>query len=286
MADMTILRPSNRVLRLTRSVAGLVIPFLVLAFIILYIFPRDTERLFAWKIQPPMTAMMLAAAYAGGIYFFTRVLMTNEWHKVHVGFPPVFSFASLLGIATILHWDRFTHNHISFIAWAGLYFTTPFIVLAAWLRNRLQDTHTLEADDIALPLLVRAVIGAVGAFTLLIGLILFLVPGAIIAVWPWALTPLTARVMGAMFSLPGVVGLCIALDRRWSSAQIILQAQGFSILLILLAALRSFGDFDWTNIIAWLFVGGLTVFLMSIVLLSLAMEIWRRSPRPSPAATG
>ena len=49
-----------------------------------------------------------------------------------------------------------------------------------------------------------------------------------IAVWPWTLTPLTARVAGAMFALPGLVGLGIALDRRWSAARIILQAQAIS----------------------------------------------------------
>ena len=38
------------------------------------------------------------------------------------------------------------------------------------------------------------------------GLFLFLVPSAAISVWPWALTPLTARVMGAVFCL-GLAGI-------------------------------------------------------------------------------
>ena len=50
------------------------------------------------------------------------------------------------------------------------------------------------------------------------------------------LTPLTARVVGAMFALPGVVGLGIALEPRWSAARILLEAHACSIAMILIAA--------------------------------------------------
>ena len=75
---MAQINRSDRILPETRWVAALVIPFLIVAFIILYIFPQNTERLFAWKLQPTMSAMMLGAAYAGGIYFFTRLLLAGQ----------------------------------------------------------------------------------------------------------------------------------------------------------------------------------------------------------------
>ena len=235
----------NRILSETRWVAGLVIPFLVVAFIILFIFPNQTGMLFAWKIQPSMSAMMLGSAYAGGIYFFTGVLRSRQWHKVKVGFLPVIAFASLLGIATILHWDKFNHSHVSFFAWAGLYFTTPFIVSFVWLRNRKQDAGNSGEQDTIIPYTWRLIMGAFGSITLVISLFLFLQPGMLISLWPWTLTPLTARVMGAMFALPGLVGLGIALDKRWDAAILILQSQGFSLLLILIASILSSQDYDW-----------------------------------------
>lgn len=269
---MPELKPRNQILPETRWVAALVIPFLVVAFVILFILPQNTEQLFAWKIQPSMSAMMLGAAYAGGIYFFAGVLRSKEWHKVKVGFLPVTSFASLLGIATILHWDRFTHGQISFVAWAGLYFTAPFIVFAVWLRNRSQDSGQAEAQDAIIPSTARLVMGAFGIATLSISLFLFLQPAIMVELWPWKLTPLTARVMGAMFSLPGIVGLGIALDERWSAARLILQSQGFSILLILVAAVVARNDFDWANPGSWLFTGGLAAMLISIVILARQMQ--------------
>jgi hypothetical protein len=215
---------------------------------------------------------MLGAAYAGGIYFFTGVLRSKQWHKIKVGFLPVATFASLLGIATILHWDRFNHGHISFIAWAGLYFTAPFIVLAVWIRNRSQDSGQVGTQDAIIPSLVRLFIGAIGVVTLGISLFLFLQPMIMIGLWPWTLTPLTARVMGAMFALPGVVGLGIAFDMRWSAANIILQSQSFSILLILIAAVRAWRDFDWTKLTSWMFVIGLGLMLISIIILNIVIQ--------------
>src|SRR5207237_4114475 len=47
----------DRVRPLTRGVAYGIVPFLVVAFAVLYPWPDDTGRLFAWPIRPTMTAM-------------------------------------------------------------------------------------------------------------------------------------------------------------------------------------------------------------------------------------
>ncbi len=267
------------VLPVTHWLALFIIPFLVAASILLYIWPNNTDKTFAWTIKPSMTAMMLAAAYMGGIYFFVRVARARKWHTIKVGFLPVIAFASLLGIATILHWDRFNHSHISFVTWAALYFTTPFLVVAVWLRNRAYAQRQVEPDDLLLPWLLRAIIGFIGSITLLVSLFLFLAPQIMIAVWPWTLTPLTARVLGAMFSLPGIVGLGIAFEPRWSAARIILQSQSFSILMILIAAGRAWADFKPANIATYLFIAGLAGLLILIGLLYTGMEFARASKR-------
>ena len=119
----------DRVLRYTRVLSGVIVPFLLAAFVILYVFPGDTKRLFAWTIRPTMTPMVLASAYLGGAYFFVRVLRERRWAAVKTGFLSVALFASLLGVATVVHWDKFNHQHVSFWTWATLYFTTPFLVV-------------------------------------------------------------------------------------------------------------------------------------------------------------
>ena len=59
----------DRVLPLTRGVAYAIVPFLVVAFAVLYPWPSDTDRLFAWPIRPMITAMVLGSAYLGGAWF-------------------------------------------------------------------------------------------------------------------------------------------------------------------------------------------------------------------------
>jgi Ca2+/Na+ antiporter len=212
-----------------------------------------------------MTAMMLGSAYAGGVYYFSGLLMTRQWHRIKVGLLPVTTFASVLSITTILHWDKFNHGTLPFFAWSALYFTTPFIVFGLWLRNREQDTNQPDENDATIPQTLRFAIGAVGATTLAIAIFLFLNPTLMIQLWPWTLTPLTSRVMAAMFSLPGIVGLGLATDPRWSSAQIILQSQGFSIFLILIAVVRTRTELDWSVLGSWLFTIGLAGMLIGII---------------------
>jgi hypothetical protein len=265
----------DRVLPFTRGLAIVIIPFLVAASAILLIWPTRSGQLFAWPIQPPITAMMLGSAYLGGIYFFVRVAIARRWHTVQAGFLPVTTFASLLGVATWLHWDRFTHSHISFWTWAFLYFTT-FLVFGTWLWNRRFDPRVPGPSEVLLPKPARWLFFLAGLGTLTVAMLLFLQPALMIAIWPWKLTPLTARVVGAMFTLPGVLGLEFAFDHRWSSMQRILEAQALSIIFILLSAARDLANLKIDYIGTWLFVFGMLAFLVGIVVFYIIMQSRRK----------
>jgi hypothetical protein len=68
--------------------------------------------LFAWPIKPTMTPMVLASAYLGGAYFFVRVLSERHWNAIQAGFVSVTVFATLLGVATAIHWNKFNHHFL------------------------------------------------------------------------------------------------------------------------------------------------------------------------------
>ncbi len=63
----------DRVLRSTRITSAVLVPVLVTAAVILYLFPDDTERLFAWPMRPRPTALVMGAGYFVGAYFFARL---------------------------------------------------------------------------------------------------------------------------------------------------------------------------------------------------------------------
>lgn len=268
----------DRVLPLTRGVSLVIIPFLVVAFIVLYPWPADTARLFAWDVEPSLTPMILGSVYLGGAYFFLRAVRAKQWHTVKGGFVPVATFATLMGVATIAHWDRFTHTHVAFWLWAGLYFTTPFLIFWVWLANRRHDIAGTDAD-LLLPAATSRIIAVLGGLSVLTGLFLFVLPDRAADIWPWALTPLTARVLGAIFCL-GIAGLGALFDRRWSSARILLQVAALMLALIVAAGVRASADLDSANPMTWLIAAGFTAVLVAIAVLYLRMRA--RQARHAP----
>lgn len=284
MADGAADAGGTRVLPTTRVLAAVIVPFLVVAWGILYLRPEDTERLFAWPVGPPMTAMMLGAVYLGGAYFFVRVVRARTWEEVAAGFLPVAGFATLMGVATILHWDVFTAGHISFHVWAVLYFTTPFLVVAAWWVNR----RVARSEGPGGPVLsgrAQAVAGGLGVVAILVALTLFLWPEQLQQVWPWTLSPLTARVMAAMFVLGGA-GVAIARDPRWHAVRLLVQVTWVMLGLILLAAVLAWGDVDPGNVLTWVFLAWLVLVLAGSAFLYGRLEGTARSRRPTPEPRG
>ena len=260
----------DAVLPTTRLLAQFIIPFLVVGCVVLYGFPGSTGRLFAWTIRPTMTPMVLASAYAGGVYFFFRVQQATLWHTIKIGFVPVTLFASCLGVATIVHWEKFNHSHVAFWLWSGLYFTTPFIVLGVFLRNRPRNPGAGPGDLVLSPV-ARLVIGVTGVAALVLGLFLFLWPEHAIDAWPWTLTPLTARVMGAVLML-GVAGIGVSIDPRWSTARLMLEVEGLMVTLILVAAVRAHGQFRGARPLTWMLAGGLVAVLAGSIGVHHTME--------------
>jgi hypothetical protein len=241
----------------TRWLSAAILPFLVVASILLYLLPFATEQLFAWTIEPPLTAMFLASAYLGGIWFFTQAVRQRSWHRVKYGFPPVVLFASLLCAATLIHIGRFHAGHISFLTWLTLYLTTPFLTLAALLLNRPADDGGAEDPDFRIPRVPRVLLAVLGILSLAAGLVIFAVPQAGIDGWAWSLTPLTARVVGAILTLPGMVNLWLLVDSRWSSFRCIFQAQLFSLVFLLSALVIGGSALDWSRPSTALLVAGL-----------------------------
>lgn len=273
--------PRDRVLPATKILSAVIVPFLVAAYVLLYFWPGpdDTARLFAWRIVPGFTSMVLGSVYLGGSYFFVRAIWANQWHHVAGGFIPIGSFATLMGIATLLHWDRFVHTNLAFWLWAALYFTTPFLVFGAWLANRRYAVPP-AADDVLLRPIERVVVGLVGLLALAQGIVMFLVPSAVIHLWPWALTPLTCRVMGAVFCLGGAVAGTWT-DARWTSLRLMLQVEVVMLVLILVAAVRARDEMISGRALTWPLLLGLLVMLAGSAYLWATYNL----PHPPPVET-
>ena len=119
----------------TRVVGGALVLILAASSIGLYGWPGETERYFAWTIKPDLTPLLMGAGYASGIVFFFYVTRARSWLEVSFGFVGIAVFSTLMLIATVVHWDRFDHDHPVFFAWVLIYAVAPFLVSGLWLYN-------------------------------------------------------------------------------------------------------------------------------------------------------
>jgi hypothetical protein len=219
-----------------------------------------------------MTAMLMGAGYGSALYFFVRVLAERRWHRVGLGFLPTTLFTWMMLGATFLHWDRFRHGSLPFLLWFWIYLLTPVLVPAVWLVNRRHDPGVPERHDAAFPSWVRWAMVAAGVGMLSIAGWMYLSPASAIARWPWGLTPLTARAIASFVALPGVAWLAIASDPRWSAARVVLGTVTIGLVLLLVAVVRSWEQFDHANLLSYVYVAGLVGTLGVIGVLSAWMR--------------
>jgi len=265
-------RRDDRILPITVWVGRILVPALLVASIILYVFPERTTELFAWTIRPNITPMLMGAGYGVGAYFFYRVATLENWHEVALVFPGIAVFTWFMLIATLLHWENFNHAHVTFWIWAFLYVVAPFLVPAIWILNRRTDPRIPDENDITLPEIVRQLSGVSGFLITVTAIVLFFVPGVLMTYWPWDVSPLTARILLGWFALFGVVNLAVAFDPRWSAGRIVVQTQVAGFGLVLLGAVRAWSDFDATNPLTGGFIGGFVIYLLVIISLYYYME--------------
>ena len=286
MASTTTEQRDGRMLPATHWAALVVFIILVPAVVILWAFPSRTADAWAWTIKPELTPIFLGAGYGAGAYFFWRTFRARRFTPSSAGIFGAAFFATLMLIATIIHWDRFNHGDAPFLGatafygWVTVYIVSPPIVLALWLANRRTDPGVPAPGEAIVPEPVRRTARAFSAGALVAAAVFFLVPDVAIDIWPWDLTPLTSRVLGSFTAQVGVGALLLSFDSRWSAWRLIVETYWLATALLLVGAVRAWDDFDTGNPMTYLYVGGLLAGDVALVLLDRSME---RAERAAPA---
>ena len=285
----------DRIFPEIKPIAAFIVAVLIAAVAILYLMPTQTKELFAWQINPTMTPMLMGAGYLSGAWFFIRAIMSKRWHHFGNGLLAITAFVWFMGVATLLHSDKLNGTQVSIYAWVILYIVTPFLVPFLWYRNRVTDPGTPDPDDVVVPPMVRQIAMVAGVSMLAIALLVFIfadfvaTPGAAapngMNIWPWNTSPFTARVIAGWFALPGVVGLIVARESRWSAWRILIESQLIALTLILVATARAWGEFHTDNPLTWVFILGITGLLVGAGALYFTMESRRRAAASSSTAT-
>jgi hypothetical protein len=284
------MRRNDDILPATHWVSLAVFAILIPAFVILWWMPTQTADAWAWTIKPAMTPIFMGSGYAAGAYFFARAFRARNWHHVSAGVLSAAIFALFMLGATLLGWDRFNHGNAPFVGafmfygWVIVYILSPPLVLLLWLRNERTDPRRPDPNDARLPPAVLLAARAFGLGAITAGAVFYIAPSVAIGIWPWHLTPLTARVL-ASFTIQVASGaLLLSRDDRWSTWRILLQTFLLASFLMLIGAARAWSDFDHGNPLSWMFVGGLAAMAAAIVVLYRRTEALTAVAPPGPAA--
>ena len=250
----------------------------------LFLLSGQTERYFAWTIQSPLTAAFLGAAYWASGVLELGAARERWWANVRSSVLPVLIFTVLTTFVTLIHLDRFhlaapgLWTRLVTWAWLVVYGLVP-VIQAVLLVRQWRVPGVPPARLAPLPAWIRALAGLNLVLLLALGVLMLALPGAVIPLWPWSLTPLTARAIGAWCV---GLGLLSGLDLRENDAArvrpIRAGAVAFCLLQFVVLA-RYAGEPDWSRWTTWAYV----VFLLEFLLLGVHGLLAARRAVAQPA---
>jgi hypothetical protein len=218
----------------------------------LFVLSEQTDRFFAWTIDPPITAAFMGAAYFSAAVLQFGASRETSWSRAGAILPGIIVFTLMTLAATLIHIDRFHMDSPIAWTWLFVYLAFPPFGIAVllnqgvWVERGRSVVHPLSGAS-------RVLIAAQAIPLTIFGLLLFAIPATTLTFWPWTLTPLTARAIGAWLVGMGITAALEyfrndeTLSRLLSAGKLVLVA------LIALAVLRYSADVQWGEVPAWLF---------------------------------
>jgi hypothetical protein len=254
--------PHVPVLRPTRA---LLVVFGVLTFLAvaaLFVRPDTTDRYFAWTIQPPLTAAFLGAAYLAGCTLVLLSLRAVAWAHARAAVVTILVFTVLTLVATLAHLDRFhlqaggAPARAAAWFWLAVYVSLPVVIVVMLaVQQRIEGPHPQRARP--MPRWLAVALAVEGGVMFGVGALLFVRPGTI--AWPWPLSPLTSRAIGAWLVAFGLAaGLAVA---EADLPRLRAPAVAYIVLCLgeIVALLRFAGSLDWSSPAAWVYAAFLVL---------------------------
>jgi len=252
--------------------------FLVfLAGMQLFVFTERTETWFAWTIDVPLTAAFLGAAYWASVSFEWLAARQRVWAYARIAVPTVLVFTTLTEVVTLYHLELFhlgdtvpvTTRAVTW-AWIAIYTVVPLCMVALLVGQSKVTGNDPRRDP--LPRWIAAVLVVHAAVMLPLGAYLLIAPENAAALWPWPLTPLTGRAVGAwVFSMGLAAGHCV---RENCLVRVRVATRSYVVLAVLelIAVARYVDTVVWGAPQATIYM----IVLLSMLVVGVAAETARR----------
>ena len=235
--------------------------------------PANSATNFAWPIQPVVMAATLGAFYITSAPLFLLPLFAKRWKMIRAMILPAALFSTVQLAATFLHWDKFSIGTIPFYVWFASYLLPPPIFVAASFGINAMLVHGLFLLTIPSPPGFNLLLILCGGLLTLIAVLTFFFPGFLIPVFPWQLTPLTARSLSGWLIAVGTIMLWMSRENNRTRVRL-----ATPMLILLLPALlmqvsRFAEQVNWDSPILW--IGFLLFAIVGFCGVHIANGSWR-----------
>ena len=173
--------------------------------------PGNTEKGWAWPIEPVVMAAVFGAFYFAVAPIMILAVFAKRWEMARVIVPTAILFTTAELLATLLHWEKFSTGTAPFYLWFASYILPPPIFLATYLWQRRREAPRSPSDQ-PLPTPLRTLLFVLGGFLSVEAVVAFAYPPWFSDDFPWSLTPLTARVLCGFLLALGALMVTMAVE--------------------------------------------------------------------------
>ncbi len=215
----------------------------------LFVLTDSTEDTFAWTIGAGATGTIIGAFYWTACPLSYLSWRRQPWVRARVGVAGVTLFLWATLFTTLAHLDKFHFSsesgsgRMAAWAWLVIYVFDPILVTAAVVLQR-RSSGVDPPRAYQLPAFYRIALDLLGGAFSVLGLVMLVVPGAVVGRAPFPLTPLTSRTIGAWVLAMGVVFLTMAWENDYDRIRPAVLASLVAPGLLLIGTIRYWDQFS------------------------------------------
>ncbi len=256
------------------------------AAILLIPLAERTADFFAWTIAVPASAAFIGLFYLALTTMGILGVRQPWWAPARAALVPAVVFVALVLVTTLIHLDKFHlfSGGVAARAVAWIWLVIYVVTVPAYLLGFRRQRRARGGDPPRTappPPWARVALGGLAVVLTLAGLALFVAPPLGASLWPWALTPLTARMIGVtLVSVALLAAAVVRTDDRVTGRIAAIGLLTFGITA--LAVVARYSDLvEWTRPSTWAYLA----VAAALAVVAFAMLPRSDSVHPSAAPT-
>ncbi len=238
-----------------------------------YFFPPRLAAIATWLVLPPLHARFVGALYFYGAIFMVSCMTSRYQAEVRLAMRMIATWTGLLFVVSILSLSAFDLSLLPPWIWFASYSIYPLIALYMAWTSRREGQEKLSGAP--LPAWARTFLSVQGVIVAGFALALMILPNAMVALWPWKITPLLAQTYGGPLLALSVGSWSFAQRHTWAGARPVIPAMFVFAAGVLIASCLHLSLFSFAGPAAWvwffafatatLFLGAMMVHVLSKV---------------------